>query len=64
MVAKTFIQLQDYRHTADYDNSKKWSRTEVLDHISLATDAITAWRAVRTEEIAQDYLLWFLVNRP
>ena len=64
MVAKSFIQLQQQRHTADYDNSKTWSRTEVLGQVSLATAAFKGWHAIRTEEIAQDYLLWFLVNRP
>ena len=28
-VAHNFIQLQQHRHTADYDNSKQWSRTDV-----------------------------------
>jgi hypothetical protein len=36
MVAEAFIQLQQQRHTADYDNSKTWSRTEVLGQVSLA----------------------------
>lgn len=59
-VANAFVQLQQHRYTADYDNSQKWSRTQVLAQISLATKAFTSWRAIRTERIAQDYLLSFL----
>jgi hypothetical protein len=56
-VAHNFIQLQQHRHTADYDNSKQWSRTDVLNVLTLATDAFTAWRAISTQDAAQDYLL-------
>ena len=63
-VAQNFIQLQHHRHTADYDNSPQWSRTEVLNIIGLATDAFTAWRAIRTQDAAQDYLLQLFLPRP
>src|SRR5205807_1864332 len=56
-VAQNFIQLQQHRHTADYDNSIQWSRTDVLNVLTLATDAFTAWRAISTQDAAQDYLL-------
>jgi hypothetical protein len=29
LVASYFIQLQQHRHVADYDNAKDWSRTDV-----------------------------------
>ena len=60
MVANAFIQLQQDRYKADYDNSQKWSRTQTLAQINLATEAFKRWRAIRTERIAQDYLLSFL----
>lgn len=56
-VAHNFIQLQQHRHTADYDNSKQWSRADVLNVLTLATDAFTAWRAISNQDAAQDYLL-------
>jgi len=56
-VAHNFIQLQQHRHTADYDNSKQWSRTDVLNVLTLATDAFNAWLAISTQDAAQDYLL-------
>src|ERR1017187_2909833 len=56
-VAHSFIQLQHHRHTADYDNSKQWSRSDVLKVLMLATNAFAAWRAICTEDSAQDFLL-------
>ena len=56
-VAHIFIQLQQHRHTADYDNSKQWSRTDVVNVLTLATDAFNAWIAIRTQDAAQDFLL-------
>src|SRR5712691_4729206 len=54
-VAHNFIQLQQHRHTADYDNSKQWSRTDVLNVLNLATDAFNAWLAISTQDAAQDF---------
>jgi uncharacterized protein (UPF0332 family) len=56
-VANNFIQLQQYRHTADYDNSKQWSRIDAFNVLTLATDASTAWQAISAQDAAQDYLL-------
>ena len=56
-VAGNFIQLQEQRYLADYDNSKDWSRADVLIVLKLATDAFTAWRAISTHDAAQDFLL-------
>ena len=56
-VAQSFIELQQHRNTADYDNSQQWSRTDVLNALTLATDAFNAWMAIRDQDVAQDYLL-------
>jgi len=64
-VSQNFIQLQQHRHTADYDNSRQWSRTEVLNVLNLATTAFSAWRTISGQDAAQDYLLQlFLRGRP
>jgi len=52
-----FIQLQQHRHTADYDNSKQWSRTDVLNVLTLASDAFADWRPISAQDAAHDYLL-------
>src|SRR5947207_3202476 len=43
LVADSFLKLQQARHTADYDNSRVWSRTQVYEMIFLAENAIAAW---------------------
>jgi uncharacterized protein (UPF0332 family) len=63
-VAHNFIQLQQHRHTADYDNSKQWSRADVLDVLALATDAFAAWRGISNQDAAQDYLLQLFLPKP
>ena len=63
-VSQNLIQFQQHRHTADYGNSRQWSPTDVLNVLSLATDAFTAWRAIRMQDAAQDYLLQLFLPRP
>ena len=63
LVADSFVKLQQDRHTADYDNSKVWSRTQVWEVICEAQDAIAAWSNIREKEIAQDYLLDLMGGR-
>jgi uncharacterized protein (UPF0332 family) len=61
LVAANFVELQAHRHTADYDNSKRWGRTEVLTIIDLAADAFDSWAEVRKDPIAEEFLLRLLV---
>jgi hypothetical protein len=62
-IAMTFVDLQQDRHTADYDNSKKWTRTEVLAQIEAVQAAFDSWQAISGEEIAEDFLLQLLVQK-
>ncbi len=57
------MQLQQHRHTADYDNSKKWTRTEVLAHVELAAAAFDSWRVIGKKPLADDFLLQLLIQR-
>jgi uncharacterized protein (UPF0332 family) len=59
-VAETFFQAQQQRHSADYDNSKTWTRTEVLTLIDLVEAAFDSWHAIRQEPAAQAYLISLL----
>jgi uncharacterized protein (UPF0332 family) len=61
-IADTLVQTQQQRHRADYDNSKQWTRTEVLTLIALVEEAFQCWRAIRDEPIAQAYLISLLGN--
>src|SRR5579872_2158037 len=60
LVARTFSQAQQQRHTADYDNSKQWTRTEVLTQIALVDAAFQSWHTIRDESDAQTYLVSLL----
>jgi hypothetical protein len=57
IVARNFVQLQQDRQAADYDNSKSWSHSDTLKALGLATEAFAAWQAISTHDAAQDYLL-------
>jgi uncharacterized protein (UPF0332 family) len=62
-MAKTFGELQQNRHKADYDNTKFWMKTEALDLVRSAERAFDEWRSIRDEQIAQNYLLSLLVKK-
>ena len=62
-VAKTFAQLQEKRHTADYDNTTFWTRTEALVQIKSAEQAFSTWKTIRNEQIAQAYLVSLVVKK-
>jgi uncharacterized protein (UPF0332 family) len=61
-VASAFKQLYEDRHTADYDNATQWSSTEVVTQIGLVQQAFASWKAIRDEDIANDYLLSLFVK--
>ena len=63
LVAKTFSKLQEKRHTADYDNTAIWTRTEALFRVNSAEDAFAAWKRIRNEQIAQEYLVSLMVKK-
>jgi hypothetical protein len=63
LVADSFVTLQQVRNTADYDNSKVWSDTEVAEAIVQAREAMTAWMAIREKEMAQEYLFDLMGTR-
>jgi len=56
-VAQTFAELQQRRHTADYDNAFRWSQTYAIEQIDQASAAFGDWRAIRATDEAQDFLL-------
>jgi uncharacterized protein (UPF0332 family) len=46
-VAQTFIDLQNHRHTADYNLSVSFSRPVVLNAVTRAEGAVSAWRQLK-----------------
>jgi uncharacterized protein (UPF0332 family) len=61
-VAEAFVQLQDKRHLADYDNATQWTHTEALSQVTTAARAFSAWQSTRHETIAQNYLVSLLIK--
>jgi hypothetical protein len=61
-VAAAFVNIQQYRHAADYSYATKWAKTEVQDHLATVTEAFASWQIVRNEKIASDYLISLLVK--
>jgi len=59
-VADTFAQLQEKRHTADYDNTTFWTRTDALAQVKSAEQA---FKPIRHEQIAQAYLVSLVVKK-
>jgi hypothetical protein len=61
-VADTFVDLQDKRHIADYDNSEVWGWSQVNDIVYDAHDAFDQLAAIRTHPAASEYLLSLLIG--
>jgi hypothetical protein len=56
-IAKDFVALQQDRNSADYDNSRVWSYTEVENVILRAHDLYIQWNTVSKTPLAESYLL-------
>ncbi len=61
-VAATFVDAQRDRQSADYDTARTWSRKEAAERIEQVRTAFDAWRRVREQDAAQDFLFAFLVK--
>jgi uncharacterized protein (UPF0332 family) len=62
-VAKAFINLQEARHLADYDNTKIWTSTEVDSRLTQARRAFQNWEKIRSDPATQEYLLALLIGK-
>ena len=63
-VAQSFVDLQQMRHAADYDNGFQWSRIDAIGKVDAASAAFKDWRSIRTTDEAQDFLLTLFMPRP
>ncbi len=62
LIANTFVLMLQHRHTADYDSSVKWSRTDVLEKIESVEAAFQSWQRIRAEDDAQHFLATLLLR--
>jgi hypothetical protein len=63
-VARVFFDLQDARHTSDYNNHKQWSPSDVQARLDTARSAFQDWDSVCTDPMAGNYLLAMLLPKP
>ena len=59
-VAAVFVDLQQYRHDADYDIGRRFTRLEVLSIVSDAKRAFADWGEVRNSVQADTFLAGML----
>lgn len=55
--AEIFVQLQQYRHHADYNLAYRFSRFPVSEIVRDTKDAHAAWGRVRNQEVARFFLM-------
>lgn len=62
VVARAFVDLQEARQQADYDNAKVWVSIDAHDKVADARDAFDNWAKIRTRPAANEYLLSLLIG--
>lgn len=60
LVARAFRDLQEARHSADYDMTSSWTRLKAKQNIQIARDAFAAWTSVRKTPQAAIFALALL----
>jgi hypothetical protein len=61
-IANAFVELQEARHTADYDAGTPFDRNDVLQKIDLAERAFSDWDTVKNRPNANVFLAALLLN--
>ena len=62
-VSRAFINLQEERHAADYDNHVQWTITDVEAVLDTAAAAFGDWLSIRAHPMAGNYLLSMLLGK-
>ena len=60
LIARAFRELQQARHSADYDMTLSWTRLKAKQNIQIARDAVAAWNRVRKTPQASIFALALL----
>ena len=59
-VAAAFVDLQQARHEADYDTTRRFTRQDVIDFVDRAEQAFRDWHTVRKSIQADVFLAGLL----
>jgi len=62
-VADAFVEIQQARHEADYDHTRKWTKQQAREVVMRARAAIDAWERVKGGQDACAYLVALLTNK-
>lgn len=62
-IAKAFVELQEGRHTADYDLTEDFKRSKALELVDLARKAFETWERIKNTDDARLYLACFLLYK-
>jgi hypothetical protein len=60
-VARNFIQLQDARHSADYDLSYQLNKTDAMRCVGLTVETMKAWKNLEGSAEANIFILSLLL---
>ena len=55
-VCQTVIELQEARHSADYDAAFSLTRLEAAQYVRAAREAVEAWSEIRADEFSRLFL--------
>ena len=61
-IAKTFTELQEHRHRAEYNTYRPFRRHEALHFHQLADAAIADWKSIRKTQQADAFLAGLLIH--
>ena len=62
LIAEAFVELQEWRHRADYDLAARLQAPDALRLVGLAQDVFTAWDGVQATPSARVFLLTLLLG--
>jgi hypothetical protein len=62
VIAKIFVELQDLRHIADYDNGTFWTPLDAIVPVASAKTTFQVWHEIKDTNIAQEYLVSLLIR--
>ncbi len=61
-VAEAFAELQEARHTADYDLNEPFYRSDAIAHVTIAENAVASFHQIRGTHAGRAFLLAMLVK--
>jgi hypothetical protein len=61
-VAQALVDLQQARHEADYDVSRRFTRSETLDLVDQADQAFVDWPQIRRDPATEAFMLSLLTS--